>query len=202
MTEVKKEWYVLRAVSGKEAKVKEVLDASIKNTDLGKSVSQVLIPTQKVYTTRNGKKVLKERNLYPGYVFVELMLHRVRKVDEKTKTEKTEYRISGEAMYELRNTTNVIDFLRGRAKNSEPMALRDSEVKRMLGNADEMEEMVSDTVETYIVGEIVKVTYGPFNGFTGTVKEVNNERKKIVVEVKIFGRGNDLTLEVSQVEKV
>jgi len=202
MTEVKKEWYVLRAVSGKEAKVKEVLDASIKNTDLGKSVSQVLIPTQKVYTTRNGKKVLKERNLYPGYVFVELMLHPVRKVDEKTKTEKTEYRISGEAMYELRNTTNVIDFLRGRAKNSEPMALRDSEVKRMLGNADEMEETVSDTVETYIVGETVKVTYGPFNGFTGTVKEVNNERKKIVVEVKIFGRGNDLTLEVSQVEKV
>lgn len=202
MTEVKKEWYVLRAVSGKEAKVKEVLDASIKNTDLGKSVSQVLIPTQKVYTTRNGKKVLKERNLYPGYVFVELMLHPVRKVDEKTKTEKTEYRISGEAMYELRNTTNVIDFLRGRAKNSEPMALRDSEVKRMLGNADEMEETVSDIVETYIVGETVKVTYGPFNGFTGTVKEVNNERKKIVVEVKIFGRGNDLTLEVSQVEKV
>lgn len=202
MTEVKKEWYVLRAVSGKEAKVKEVLDASIKNTDLGKSVSQVLIPTQKVYTTRNGKKVLKERNLYPGYVFVELMLHPVRKVDEKTKTEKIEYRISGEAMYELRNTTNVIDFLRGRAKNSEPMALRDSEVKRMLGNADEMEETVSDTVETYIVGETVKVTYGPFNGFTGTVKEVNNERKKIVVEVKIFGRGNDLTLEVSQVEKV
>lgn len=202
MTEVKKEWYVLRAVSGKEAKVKEVLDASIKNTDLGKSVSQVLIPTQKVYTTRNGKKVLKERNLYPGYVFVELMLHPVRKLDEKTKTEKTEYRISGEAMYELRNTTNVIDFLRGRAKNSEPMALRDSEVKRMLGNADEMEETVSDTVETYIVGETVKVTYGPFNGFTGTVKEVNNERKKIVVEVKIFGRGNDLTLEVSQVEKV
>lgn len=202
MTEVKKEWYVLRAVSGKEAKVKEVLDASIKNTDLGKSVSQVLIPTQKVYTTRNGKKVLKERNLYPGYVFVELMLHPVRKVDEKTKTEKTEYRISGEAMYELRNTTNVIDFLRGRAKNSEPMALRDSEVKRMLGNADEMEETVGDTVETYIVGETVKVTYGPFNGFTGTVKEVNNERKKIVVEVKIFGRGNDLTLEVSQVEKV
>ena len=94
--EIEKRWYVLRAISGKEAKVKEILDAAIKNTDLGRNVSQVLIPTQKVFTTRNGKKVLKERNLYPGYVFVEAHL-------------------TGEVIYELRNTTNVIDFLRGRA---------------------------------------------------------------------------------------
>ena len=96
MAENKKEWYVLRAISGKEAKVKEVLDAAIKNTDLGHYVSQVLIPTEKVYTTRNGKKVLKERTLYSGYVFVQAAL-------------------TGEVEYELRNTTNVIDFLRGRA---------------------------------------------------------------------------------------
>lgn len=93
--QLKKGWYVLRAISGKEAKVKEVLDAAIKNTDLGRYMTQVLIPTQKVYTTRNGKKVLKERNLYPGYVFIEAIL-------------------TGEVQYELRNTTNVIDFLRGR----------------------------------------------------------------------------------------
>lgn len=183
MAEVKKEWYVLRAVSGKEAKVKEVLDACIKNTDLGKSVSQVLIPTQKVYTTRNGKKVLKERNLYPGYVFIEAHL-------------------SGEVIYELRNTTNVIDFLRGRSKTSEPMPLRESEVKRMLGTADDMRTEVADVADVYTVGESVKVTFGPFSGFTGTIKEINSERKKIIVEVKIFGRGNDLTLEVSQVEKI
>ena len=183
MAEVKKEWYVLRAVSGKEAKVKEVLDASIKNTDLGKSVSQVLIPTQKVYTTRNGKKVLKERNLYPGYVFIEAHL-------------------SGEVIYELRNTTNVIDFLRGRSKTSEPRPLTESEVKRMLGTADDMRTEVADVADVYTVGESVKVTFGPFSGFTGTIKEINSERKKIIVEVKIFGRGNDLTLEVSQVEKI
>lgn len=182
MAEVKKDWYVLRAVSGKEAKVKEVLDAAIKNTDLGRFVSQVLIPTQKVFTTRNGKKVIKERNLYPGYVFVEAHL-------------------TGEVIYELRNTTNVIDFLRGRAKNSDPMPLRESEVNRMLGNAD---EMLDPTVEVadYIVGESVKVTFGPFTGFSGTIKEINNERKKVKVEVKIFGRANDLELEISQVEKV
>ena len=101
MTENKKEWYVLRAISGKEAKVKEVLDAAIKNTDLGKYVSQVLIPTEKIYTTRNGKKVLKERTLYSGYVFIEANLQ-------------------GEVIHELRNTTNVIDFLRGRTKGSMP----------------------------------------------------------------------------------
>lgn len=175
-------WYVLRAISGKEAKVKEVLDASIKNTDLGLYVKQVLIPTQKVYTTRNGKKVLKERNLYPGYVFVEAIL-------------------SGEVIYELRNTTNVIDFLRGRAKNSEPMALREMEVKRMLGTADDMRQPVADEVDAYIVGEPVKVMFGPFSGFSGVIKEVNSDRKKIKVEVKIFGRPIDLELENTQVER-
>ena len=74
MAEGNKQWYVLRAISGKEAKVKEVLDAAIKNTDLGKYVSQVLIPTEPVYVQRNGKKVLKERTLYSGYVFIEAQL--------------------------------------------------------------------------------------------------------------------------------
>ena len=92
MSEVKRGWYVLRAISGKEGKVKEYLDAEIKNTDLGEYVSQVLIPTEKVYSVRNGKKVTKERNLYPGYVFVEAAL-------------------VGEVSHRLRNTTNVIGFL-------------------------------------------------------------------------------------------
>jgi len=182
MAESKKEWYVLRAISGKEAKVKEVLEASIKNTDLGHYVSQVLIPTEKVYTTRNGKKVLKERTLYSGYVFVQAIL-------------------TGEVEYELRNTTNVIDFLRGRAKGSKPEALRESEVMRMLGRADEMNEPAEEIADRYIEGEPVKVTFGPFSGFSGVIKEVNNEKKKIKVEVKIFGRATDLELENSQVER-
>ena len=182
MTEQKKEWYVLRAISGKEAKVKEVLDAAAKNTDLGKYVSQVLIPTEKVYTTRNGKKVLKERTLYSGYVFVQAIL-------------------TGEVEYELRNTTNVIDFLRGRAKGSKPESLRESEVMRMLGRADELNEPAEEDTDRYIVGEPVKVTFGPFSGFSGVIKEVNSEKKKIKVEVKIFGRATDLELENSQVER-
>ena len=181
MAEDKQEWYVLRAISGKEAKVKEVLDAAIAKTDLGQFVSQVLIPTEKVYTTRNGKKVLKERTLYSGYVFVECEL-------------------SGEVMYELRNTSNVIDFLTGKTKGSLPEPLRESEVKRMLGAADELVD-VADDGNDYVVGETVKVSYGPFSGFTGTVEEVNREKKKLTVMVKIFGRKTPLELENSQVER-
>lgn len=177
------QWYVLRAISGKETKVKEVLDAAIRNSDLGKYVSQVLIPTEKVYTTRNGKKVIKERTLYSGYVFVKAYL-------------------TGEVAYELRNTTNVIDFLRGRAKGSKPEPLRESEVMRMMGAVDDKMEPDDNEMADYIVGEPVKVIVGPFNGFAATVKEVNTEKKKVKVEVKIFGRPTDLELEYSQVERV
>ena len=183
MAEKKKEWYVLRAISGKEAKVKEVLDAAIKNTDLGQFVSQVLIPTEKVYTTRNGKKVIKERNLYSGYVFIEAEL-------------------TGEVIYELRNTSNVIDFLRGRSKQSMPEPLRESEVMRMLGVADDSKNPQNDEMYDFIAGESVKVNYGPFSGFTGVVKEVNPDKKKVKVEVKIFGRPTDLELDNTQVERL
>ena len=110
-TELTKGWYVLRAISGKEAKVKELLDGVIKNTPLGDYVFQVLIPTEKVLTVRGGKKVVKERNLYSGYVFVEAIL-------------------TGEVISVLTNTTNVIDFLRGRGKDAKPERLRESEVMR------------------------------------------------------------------------
>ena len=177
--ELKKAWYVLRAISGKEAKVKEVLDGAIRNTGLGDYVFQVLIPTEKVMSVKNGKKVVKEKNLYSGYVFVECIL-------------------TGEVLYELRNTTNVIDFLRGRGKDAAPESLRESEVRRMLGAADELLDS-ADEGNDYIVGEAVKVTSGPFSGFDGIIEEVNREKKKLKVMVKIFGRKTPLELENSQV---
>lgn len=182
-TTTTKRWYVLRAISGKEAKVKEVLDAAIKNTDLGNFVSQVLIPTEKVYVNRNGKRVLKEKNLYSGYVFVEAEL-------------------TGDVIYELRNTTNVIDFLHGRGKSSMPEPIRESEVARMLGVADELSASDEEAVNDYILGEIVKVNYGPFSGFTGEIEEVNREKRKLKVMVKVFGRKTPLELDNSQVERV
>ena len=181
MSEIKKEWYVLRAISGKENKVKETLDAEIKNTDLGDFVSQVLIPTEKVYSVRNGKKIMKEKVLYSGYVFVQAAL-------------------VGEVPHILANTTNVIGFLGG--KNSKaPEPLRQSEINRMLGVADEMEEKAEDILIPYFVGETVKVNHGPFSGFSGVIEEVNNEKKKLKVMVKIFGRKTPLELGFMQVEK-
>lgn len=182
MAEGKKRWYVLRAISGKETKVKEILDASMKNTDLGKYVSQVLIPTEKVYATRNGKKILKERNLYSGYVFVEAEL-------------------TGEVVNTLVNTTNVIDFVRGRDKDRRPEPIRESEIARMLGAADEQQETEDAVANDYVVGETVKVNFGPFSGFTGEIEEVNHEKRKLKVMVKVFGRKTPLELDNSQVER-
>lgn len=182
MTESKRGWYVLRAISGKEAKVKEVLDAAIKNTPLGDYLFQVLIPTEKVLTVRGGKKVVKERNLYSGYVFIEADLQ-------------------GEVIHELTNTTNVIDFLRGREKGAKPERLRESEVMRMLGMADSLIDPTDDDNIDYMVGETVKVNESPFNGFSGVIEEVNKDRKKLKVSVKIFGRKTPLELDYSQVER-
>lgn len=182
MAELQKHWYVLRAISGKEAKVKELLDAAMKNSDLGQYVLQVLIPTEKVYTTRAGKKVLKERNLFSGYVFVEAIL-------------------TGEVEHYLRNTTNVIDFLRGRGKEAKPEPIREAEVARMLGVADAQNILDEDATNDFIVGESVKVTFGPFNGFVGEIEEVNREKRKLKVMVKVFGRRTPLELDNSQVER-
>ncbi len=177
MSEIEKKWYVLRAVSGKESKVKEYLEADIKNSDLGEYVSQVLIPTEKVYQVRNGKKIVKERSYLPGYVLVEAAL-------------------VGEVAHHLRNTPNVIGFLGGM---DNPTPLRTSEVNRILGIVDGQPEMEENV--PYEVGETVKVTEGPFSGFSGLIEEVNSEKKKLKVMVKIFGRKTPLELGFMQVEK-
>ena len=141
--------YVLRAVSGKESKVKEYLDADIKNSDLSEYVSQVLIPTEKVYQVRNGKKIVKERSYLPGYVLVEAAL-------------------VGEVAHHLRNTPNVIGFLGG---SENPVPLRQSEVNRILGTVDELQEGSEELNVPYTVGETVKVAVGPFSGFSGLIVE-------------------------------
>lgn len=184
MQESKKGWYVLRAISGKEAKVKEILDAQIKNTDLGQNLFQVLIPTEKVLTVRAGKKVVKERNLYSGYVFIEANL-------------------TGEVIHLLQNTSNVIDFLRGREKGAAPERLREAEVMRMLGMADELSNPTQDSVNDYMVGETVKIIDAacPFNGFSAIIEDVNPEKKKLKVSVKIFGRKTPMELDNAQVER-
>ena len=179
MSDVQKKFYVLRAISGKENKAKEYLEAEIKNTDLGEYVSQVLIPTEKTFITRNGKKVLKERAYLPGYVLVEAAL-------------------VGEVAHRLRNIPNIIGFLGG---SDNPVPLRPSEVNRILGTVDDMQEQPEDLDLQFIVGESVKITFGPFDGFSGIIEEVNAEKRKFKVMVKVFGRKTPLELAYTQVEK-
>jgi len=173
-------WYVMRAISGKENKVKEYIDAEIKNSDLGQYVAQVLIPTEKVYQIRNGKKITKDRNCMPGYILIEAYLY-------------------GEISHRLRNTPNVIGFLGG--KNNEPTPIRPSEVNRILGKVDELQETEEEMLTPFFVGENVKVIFGPFSGFSGLIEEVNTEKKKLKVMVMIFGRKTPLELAFTQVEK-
>ncbi len=169
----------MRAISGKEGKVKEYLDAAMQNTPLGQHVFQVLIPTEKVVQQRNGKKVLKERSYLPGYVLVEAEL-------------------VGEVPHTLRNTPNVLGFLGGM---DNPQSVQPSEMNRILGKVDELQESAEELNIVYNIGESVKVNYGPFSGFSGVIEEVNNEKKKLKVMVKIFGRKTPLELGFMQVEK-
>ncbi|TRX64316.1 transcription termination/antitermination protein NusG [Carboxylicivirga sp. M1479] len=180
MAEVNKKWYVLRAIGGKEKKVKEYVESEIAGLKLTDYVSQVLIPTEKVYQIRNGKKVSKERPYLPGYVLVEAAM-------------------VGEIPHILRNIPNVIGFLND--NNDTPVPLRQSEVNRILGKVDELNETDEEINVPYFVGETVKVIDGPFNGFNGLIEEVNEEKKKLKVMVKIFGRKTPLELSFMQVEK-
>jgi len=174
-----KKWYVLRAVSGKEKKVKEYIDSEIIRNNLQDYISQVLIPTEKVYQIRNGKKISKERNYFPGYIMIEAFM-------------------IGEIPHILKNIPSVIGFL---GDKGQPIPLRISEVNRILGKVDELSESDAELNIPFIVGEAVKVIDGPFNSFTGTIEEINEEKKKLIVMVKIFGRKTPLELNYMQVEK-
>lgn len=179
--QTEKEWYVVRAISGKEKKVKEYIDLEISRLNLQDYISQVLIPTEKVYQIRNGKKISKERNFFPGYVLIEAAL-------------------VGEIPHIIQNIPNVIGFLSG-VKGGDPLPMRQSEVNRILGKVDELADTDEEVNIPYIVGETVKVIDGPFNSFNGVIEEINEEKKKLKVMVKIFGRKTPLELSYMQVEK-
>ncbi|MFM7646116.1 MAG: transcription termination/antitermination protein NusG [Sphingomonadales bacterium] len=176
-------WYVLRVISGKEKKVKEYLDKEISRGGWSEIVKQVFLPVEKVYKVASGKKVMRERNYYPGYVMIEIK----------------EGKLSDDLRDIIKNTTNVIHFL----GKDNPVALRKAEVNKMLGKMDEMSEAGGmSMIEPYIVGETIKIIEGPFNDFNGVIEEVNDEKKKLKVTVKIFGRATPVELSYMQVEKL
>jgi len=176
-----KKWYVVKAVSGQEKKVKELIQSEIIHNKLEEYVAQVLIPTEKVYQIRNGKKVQKEKSYLPGYILIEATL-------------------VGEVPHVIKNINGVVGFL-GASKGAEPLPLRQSEVNRILGKVDELADSATELSNPFIVGESVKVIDGPFNSFTGIIEEINEEKKKLKVMVKIFGRKTPLELSYMQVEK-
>ena len=184
MAEIKqdKKWYVVRAVSGQENKIKTYIETEISRLGLENFIDQVLVPTQNVVQIRKGKKVQKEKVYFPGYIMIKANL-------------------SGEIPHIIKSITNVIGFL-GETKGGEPIPLRQSEVNRMLGKVDELAISGEQINIPFTIGESVKVIDGPFNGFTGSIDNVNEEKRKLEVMVKIFGRKTPLELSYMQVEKI
>ena len=176
-----RKWYSLRVISGKEKKIKERIELEIQRSEWTESVTQVLVPSEKVYKIRNGKKVIMERNILPGYILIEAVPSK----------------FSGEIIQTISNIPNVIHFL-GRTN---PIPMHQAEANRMLGKVDESQDVAEAMIEPFIVGETVKIIDGPFKDFVGDIKEVNEEKKKLIVIVKIFGRGTEVELNFIQVEK-
>ena len=182
MAEVnEKKFYILRAVSGKENKVKEDLDREIRLTELGRYVSKVFVPTEKVVSQRGGKKIVKERPSLPGYIIVEAAL-------------------VGDVAYRLRNTPNVIGFLGG-SRGTDPEPMKRSEVERLMNRADEIALSEGEYEIDFYVGDIVKVMDDAFAGCEAVVEEVTPDKRKLKVMVKMFGRKIPLELSYAQVTK-
>src|ERR1700748_3851265 len=180
-------WYVLRVVSGKERKVKEYLDKDISRSGWTEVIKQVFLPMEKIYKVQNGKKVMREKNYFPGYVMLEV----------------TDGKLNDDIVQHISNISNVMHFLTdGKGSKGNIISLRKSEVNKMLGKVDEMNDQGVTMSEPFIVGETIKIIEGPFNDFNGVIEDVNDEKKKLKVTVKIFGRSTPVELSYMQVEKL
>jgi transcriptional antiterminator NusG len=180
-------WYVLRVVSGKERKVKEYLDKDISRSGWTEIIRQIFLPMEKVYKVQNGKKVMREKNYFPGYVMLEV----------------ADGKLTDDIIQHISNISNVMHFLTdGKGSKGNIISLRKSEVNKMLGKVDEMNDQGVTMSEPFIVGETIKIIEGPFNDFNGVIEEVNDEKKKLKVTVKIFGRSTPVELNYMQVEKI
>ena len=180
-------WYVLRVVSGKERSVKEYLDKDIARNGWTTIVKQVFLPMEKVYKVQNGKKVMREKNYFPGYVMLEV----------------EDGKLSDDIVQHISNISNIMHFLTdGKGSKGNIISLRKAEVNKMLGKVDEMNDMGVSISEPFIVGETIKIIEGPFNDFNGVIEEVTDEKKKLKVSVKIFGRSTPVELSYVQVEKL
>ena len=174
-------------MSGKERKIKEYLDKDILRSGWQDLIKQIFLPMEKVYKVQNGKKVMREKNYFPGYVMIEVL----------------DGKLNDDMVMHISNITNVMHFLTdGKGSKGNIISLRKSEVNKMLGKVDEMNDMGGSISEPFILGETIKIIEGPFNDFNGVIEEVNEEKKKLKVTVKIFGRSTPVELSYMQVEKI
>ncbi len=177
-----KKWYVLRVISGKEKKIKSLIENEISKYGLEDFVGEILVPTEKVVRMQKGKRVTKEKTLFPGYIYIEANL-------------------SGEVPHVIRHIPGVLGFL-STVKGGDPEPLTQAEVNRLLGKMDEMAMDDGHIVNPFKVGDAVKITHGLFKDFEGVVEEISEDNKKIKVEVKMFGRKTPIELQFYQVEKI
>ena len=177
-----KKWYVVRAVSGQENKIRDYMESEINRLGFNNLVEDILVPTQKVVQIRKGKKINKEKVYFPGYIMIKANL-------------------AGEIPHIIKALPNVIGFL-GETKGGDPIPLRTAEVNRMLGKVDELSTESESVSIPFEIGESIKVIDGPFNGFNGSIEKVNQEKRKLEVMVKIFGRKTPLELSYMQVDKI
>ena len=179
---IQHKWYVVRVKGGQEKKISTYIEKEVNRLNWNEHVAQILVPTEKVYQIRKGKKVSKERNFFPGYVLIEANL-------------------IGEIEHTLRALPGVYGFLAGK-KGGDPIPMRQSEINRILGKVDELS--ISDEFINipFVIGETVKVIDGPFNSFHAEIEGIDEQKKKLKLIVKIFGRKTPLELSFMQVEKV
>jgi len=180
-------WYVLRVVSGKERSLKEYLDKDLLRQTWGGRVKQIFLPMEKVYKVLNGKKVMREKNYYPGYLMIEV----------------AEGKLTDDMVQHISGISNIMHFLTdGKGSKGNIISLRKAEVNKMLGRVDEMSDQGITMSEPFIMGETIKIIDGAFNDFNGVIEDVNDEKKKLKVIVKIFGRSTPVELNYMQVEKL
>lgn len=179
---MEKKWYVLRVISGQENKIKGDIIYEVDHSGFNDQLETVLIPTERVFQVRNGKKVTKEKVYFPGYIAVHANLE-------------------GEMAHVIKSVNGVIGFL-SETKGGAPVSMREIEVQRLLGKMDELSEEKENIAIPFVVGETVKVSDGAFNGFNGVIENINEQKRKLEVMVKIFGRKTPIELNYTQVEKI
>jgi transcriptional antiterminator NusG len=173
-----KKWFAIRTITGHEKRVKSFLESEIPVAGLESKISQVLIPEEKVFEVKGGKKKVKFKNFFPGYVLIEALL-------------------DDEVSNFISRTPSVLKMV---GSKNEAVPLRDDEIKRILGRINESEDKEKIDVQ-FEKGDLVKVINGPFMNFNGTINDINLERMKVKVMVSIFGRKTPIELDFTQIEK-